>query len=124
MSAAIAEPEHEILEKEPMPQSVPGRLGSKVTNYVKSWFGSPWDRRLAKAALAIPAIRRWEREYENMSEDELRKVAARLRGRARGGENLDKMLPEAFGLVCIAAQRVLKMRPFDVQLAEIGRAHV
>lgn len=123
MSTAIAEPENEILDREPLPQSVPGRLGSKFTNYFRSWFGTPWDRRLAKAALAIPAIRRWENEYENLSEDELRKVAARLRGRARGGENLDKMLPEAFGLVCVAAQRVLKMRPFDVQLAAGAAMH-
>src|SRR5262245_28399998 len=115
--------ENEHLEKESIPQSVPGRLGNSITNFFRVWFGSPWDRRLAKAARAIPSIRRWEREYENMNEDELRKVAARLKGRARGGENLDKLLPEAFGLVCIAAQRVLKMRPFDVQLAAGAAMH-
>src|SRR5207302_10493037 len=40
-----------------------------------------------------------------------------LRGRCRGGESLDKILPEAFGLVCVTAVRMLKLRPFDVQLA-------
>src|SRR6516164_1151751 len=39
------------------------------------------------------------------------------RGRARGGESLGKLLPEAFGLVCVAAHRVLQIRLFDVQLA-------
>ncbi len=123
MSSAIAEPPDETLEKEPMPQSMPGRLGSSFTNYIKSWFGSPWDRRLAKAALCIPSIRAYEAEYLNLNEDELRKVAARLRGRARGGENLDRLLPEAFGLVSVAAQRALKMRPFDVQLAAGAAMH-
>src|SRR5439155_670422 len=56
-------------------------------------------------------------------EGELKAVAARLRGRARGGENLDKMLPEAFALVCAAAERALQMRPFDVQLAGGGVMH-
>src|SRR5262245_30939090 len=100
-----------------MPQSMPGRLGSRFTNYFKAVFGTPWDRRLAKAALEIGAIRAREREYEKLNDGELKQVAARLRGRARGGTNLDKLLAEAFGLVCVAAQRTLKMRPFDVQLA-------
>jgi preprotein translocase subunit SecA len=40
-----------------------------------------------------------------------------LRGRARGGETLERLIPEAFGLVCVAAKRTVKLRPFDVQLA-------
>jgi len=123
VSALTTEPElipgHEHLELEPleMPQSVSGRLGGYFTNRLRAWFGMPWDRRLAKAALLIGAIRAREKEYLNLTDDELKKVAARLKGRARGGEHLDRMLPEAFGLVCVAAQRTLKMRPFDVQLA-------
>jgi len=38
-------------------------------------------------------------------------------GRARGGESLVRLLPEAFGLVCVAAARTVRLRPFDVQLA-------
>ncbi|MBX7105596.1 MAG: preprotein translocase subunit SecA [Gemmataceae bacterium] len=114
--AVIDEPE---VRDEPLvlKQSTPGRLGSSFTNFFQSIFGTPWDRRLAKAALMIPSIRSWEKKYENLNETELKGIAAKLRGRARGGENLDKMLPEAFALVCIAAIRTLKMRPFDVQLA-------
>ena len=41
----------------------------------------------------------------------------RLRGRAKGGEKLDKLVPEAFGLACSAIRRVLGFQPFDVQLA-------
>lgn len=117
--SAVLEPPHVHPELEPLelPQSVSGRLGGYLSNRFKAWFGTPWDRRLARAALMVPAIRAREREYSKLNETELKQVAARLRGRARGGENLDRMLAEAFGLVCVAAQRTLKMRPFDVQLA-------
>src|SRR5437588_10673126 len=40
-----------------------------------------------------------------------------MRGRARGGGSLERWLPEAFGLVYVAAVRTVKLRPFDVQLA-------
>jgi preprotein translocase subunit SecA len=115
--------DHPELEPLELPQSVAGRLGGYFGNKIKSIFGSPWDRRLARAALMLPAIRNREREYSKLTEAELKQVAARLRGRARGGENLDRMVPEAFGLVSVAAQRVLKMRPFDVQLAAGAAMH-
>ena len=41
----------------------------------------------------------------------------KLRGRARGGESLDRMIPEAFGLACAAIRRIKGFQPFDVQLA-------
>jgi preprotein translocase subunit SecA len=109
---------------EPAPVASPGnRLGSHVKNVVLSWVGLPWQRRLAWAATQVPSIRGWERQYETMSDDELRVVGARLKGRARGGEELDRLLPEAFGLVCVAARRCVNMRPFDVQLAAGGVLH-
>ncbi|MFL5329394.1 MAG: preprotein translocase subunit SecA [Gemmataceae bacterium] len=123
MSATVEEIVVETPERLEMPQSVPGRLGNRVTNQFKAWFGSPWGRRLARAATLIPSIRAWESKYLNLTEAELKQIAARLKGRARGGENLDKMLPEAFALVCVAAQRTLKMRPFDVQLAGGAAMH-
>jgi preprotein translocase subunit SecA len=93
------------------------RLGSHWYNQVKALAGLPWQRRLAQAALQVPRIRHWETEFERLSDPELKTTGLRLRGRARGGESLDKILPEAFGLVCVAARRFLGMRPFDVQLA-------
>jgi preprotein translocase subunit SecA len=97
----------------PMPK---GRLGSRWWNWCKFLLGTPAQRRLARAALYLNKIRHWEAEFGKLSDAELRQIGMRLRGRARGGESLDKLLPEAFGAVCVAAQRTLKMRPFDVQL--------
>ena len=117
MSATIDDLSVEAPEERKIIQSVPGRLGQDLTNRFRALFGLPWSRRLARAALLIPKIRAWEAKYVELNEGELKKVAARLKGRARGGENLDRMLPEAFALVCAAAIRASKMRPFDVQLA-------
>ncbi len=102
-----------------MPRSIENnnRLGFRPLNYLKALIGLPWQRRLAYAALQVPRIRQWERQFDQLSDAELKIAGQRLRGRGRGGESLDKLLPEAFGLVCVASKRFLGLRPFDVQLA-------
>jgi preprotein translocase subunit SecA len=82
-----------------------------------AWIGLPAQRRLAYAALQINRIRHWEKQFNRLSDTELKQTGLRLRGRARGGESLDRLLPEAFGLACVAAHRTVGMRPFDTQLA-------
>jgi preprotein translocase subunit SecA len=57
-----------------------------------------------------------EPETELLSDEELRAEADSLRERARGGESLDELLPEAFALTREAARRSLGQRHFDVQL--------
>ena len=93
------------------------RLGPRWLNYVRALFGGPAQRRLAKAALQIDQMRHWEAEFSKLSENALLLKAKRLRGRARGGEKLNKLLPEAFGMMCVSTQRSVGMRPYDVQLA-------
>jgi preprotein translocase subunit SecA len=93
------------------------RFGPRWWNHLKAWFGPPTKRRLAYAALQVPHIRHWENEFSKLTDDEIKKTGLHLRGRARGGESLDRLLPEVFGLVCVAAQRFIGLRPFDVQLA-------
>ncbi|HZZ80416.1 MAG TPA: preprotein translocase subunit SecA [Gemmataceae bacterium] len=93
------------------------RFGSVWWNRLKAWFGVPHQRRLAYAALQIPRIRHWEAEFDKLSDDEVRHAGLHLRGRARGGESLDDLLAEVFGLICVSAKRHVGLRPFDVQLA-------
>jgi preprotein translocase subunit SecA len=64
----------------------------------------------------VDRVRYWEKEYSKLSDAELKQHGLRLRGRARGGESLNQLLPEAFGLVCVAASRTVRLRPFDVQI--------
>ena len=51
-----------------------------------------------------------------LSDPHLRKASLALRYRARGGEPLDTLLPEAYALVREAGRRALGMRHYDVQL--------
>ena len=99
------------------PPSPRNRLGFRGKNAALALIGLPWQRRLARAALYVPRIRAWEDQYDRLSDEELKKTSLHLRGRARGGESLDRLIPEAFGLVCVASKRHLGLRPFDVQLA-------
>src|SRR6478672_600193 len=62
------------------------------------------------------AINRYEPEMELLEDSELRTEADSLRERARGGESLDDLLPEAFALTREAARRTLGQRHYDVQL--------
>ncbi len=97
--------------------NVPGRLGSLAANLFTSRFGLPWKRRLARAALIIPSIRTYETRFLTLNDEDLRKEAMRLRGLARGGTSLDKLIPQAFGLTSVAIRRIHGFQPFDVQLA-------
>src|SRR5215217_4635540 len=64
----------------------------------------------------VESINRIEPEMELLDEAELRSEADDLRKRARDGESLDDLLPEAFALVREAGRRTLGQRHFDVQL--------
>ncbi|MBX3398722.1 MAG: preprotein translocase subunit SecA [Gemmataceae bacterium] len=104
--------------RKPTIANVPGRLGSAATNRLRAVADPrPWKRRLAKAALVIPKIRYWENQFLNFNDDDLRKKSMNLRGRVRGGESIDKLIPEAFALSAIAIRRLFGYQLFDVQLA-------
>jgi preprotein translocase subunit SecA len=98
-------------------ENTPGRLGAWPVNAVVSRVGPPWKRRLARAAFFVPKVRHFERQYADAPDAKLLDLSMALRGKARGKWDLDGLLPEAFGLVSVAIQRTLGIRPFDVQLA-------
>lgn len=98
-------------------------LGPRWRNWLRVLLGTPSQRRLGRAALQIDAIRWWEKSQGHLGDDGLRAAAIALRSRARGGESLAQLLPEAYGLVCQAAYRTLGFRPFDVQLAAAAVMH-
>ncbi|CAN5425502.1 preprotein translocase subunit SecA [soil metagenome] len=105
-------------EKRPPIENVRGRLGSVPFNFARLGLEPrPWKRRLSAAALVIPKIRYWEEQYKNFNDEEIRKQSMRLRGKARSGMKIDKLIPEAFGLSTIAIRRIFGYKLFDVQLA-------
>ena len=64
----------------------------------------------------VEEINRFEPEMELLDDAEIRADADRLRERARNGEELDDLLPEAFALCREAAKRSMGQRHYDVQL--------
>ncbi|MFV0361349.1 preprotein translocase subunit SecA [Tropicimonas sp.] len=79
-------------------------------------FGTPNDRKIKATRPVIDQINALEPEFEAMSDAALIEKTHELQTRARNGEDLDAMLPEAFANCREAAKRALGLRAFDVQL--------
>ena len=79
-------------------------------------FGTPNDRKVKATRPVIDRINALEVEAEKRSDDELIAKTRELQERARAGEDLDALLPEAFANCREAAKRALGLRAFDVQL--------
>ncbi|MGM0518726.1 MAG: preprotein translocase subunit SecA [Campylobacterota bacterium] len=86
-------------------------------NVFSKIFGTRNDREVKqykKRALAINAL---ESQYENLSDDELQEKFNQLKKEVQEeSKTLDDVLNDAFAIIREASKRVLKMRPFDVQL--------
>lgn len=67
-------------------------------------------------AATVDMINRLEHEISALSDSDLREKTTILKDRVQQGESLDSLLPEAFAVVREASKRVLRLRPFDVQL--------
>jgi len=79
-------------------------------------LGGPSQWRLGYWASLLPKIGALEPELKALGDHDLRKKSLALRYRARSGEPLIRLLPEAYALVREAGRRTLNMRHFDVQV--------
>ncbi len=79
-------------------------------------FGTRSSREIKKIRPMVDKILGMEEEYRSLSEEELRGKTALFRERLAQGETLDDILPEAFAAIREAADRVLGLRPYPVQL--------
>ena len=79
-------------------------------------FGTRSQRELKKIQPTVDKILALEKEYKNLSEEALRGKTAEFKNRLSQGETLDDLLPEAFAAIREAADRVLGLRPYPVQL--------
>ncbi|MGB0798390.1 MAG: preprotein translocase subunit SecA [Planktomarina sp.] len=82
----------------------------------KKIFGTPNDRKIKATRPLIARITAMEPEYEALSDEGIIAKTAELSARAKNGEALDDLLPEAFANCREAAKRALGLRAFDVQL--------
>ena len=79
-------------------------------------FGTRSQREIKKIQPMVDAILALEPQYKQMSEEELRGKTRAFKDRLEAGETLDQLLPEAFAAIREAADRVIGLRPYPVQL--------
>jgi preprotein translocase subunit SecA len=99
-------------------------------NLIRKLFGTKIERDVKRLRPIVARIRAFEEEFSELSEAGLRAKTQEFRDRLQEGEEtLDDLLPEAFGAVCAACQKLRgkkwmaagneiewDMVPFDVQL--------
>ena len=85
-------------------------------NIAKKVFGTPNDRKIKATRPIVEKINALEPDFEKLSDDDIKAKTQELAERAKGGEALDALLPEAFANCREAAKRALGLRAFDVQL--------
>ena len=79
-------------------------------------FGTRSQREIKRIQPQVDKILALEEEYKQLSEEALKAKTAQFKERYAQGETLDQLLPEAFAAIREAADRVLGMRPYPVQL--------
>ena len=87
-----------------------------MLEFLKKIMGAGNDAQLKKLEKPVKAVMALEEEYRALTDEQLQAKTAEFRQRLQNGETEDDILPEAFATVREAADRVLGMRPFRVQV--------
>jgi len=86
-----------------------------LTKFLQGVFGDAQKKILKKLWKRAQEIGKLEPKYEAMSDKDLKAQTDKFKKRLEK-EPLDKILNDAFAVVREASKRILKMRPYDVQL--------
>lgn len=85
-------------------------------NILKKIFKTSNERKLVEIQPLVQKINSLEPEIQKLSDQELKNKTQEFKKRIKNGENLNKILPEAFACVREASIRTTGQRHFDVQL--------
>ncbi len=85
-------------------------------NFLNKIFGSTNERKINALKPTIEKINELEKEFEKLSDQELKQKTEELKKKAKEINNLDDILPDAFALVREASKRTIGQRHYDVQL--------
>lgn len=85
-------------------------------NIIDKIIGTYSDREMKRIKPIMQQVLNLEDTYKNMSESELKAQTGILKDRLADGESIDSILPDAFAVCREAADRVLGMRHFPVQI--------
>ena len=105
------------LTLEYVPQRVPRGAERVFTmGLFTKLFGTRSEREVKKLEPQVEAVMALEESYKKLTDQELRAKTQEFKDRYASGETLDALLPEAFAVCREAADRVLGMRPYRVQV--------
>ncbi len=105
------------LTLEYVPQRVPRGAERVFTmGLFTKLFGTRSEREVKKLEPQVEAVMALEEPYKKLTDQELRAKTQEFKDRYAVGEPLDDLLPEAFAVCREAADRVLGMRPYRVQV--------
>ena len=79
-------------------------------------FGTRSERELKRLRPLVDQVMALEPDFKKLSDEELQAKTPEFKKRLADGETLDQLLPEAFAACREAADRVLGMRPYRVQV--------
>lgn len=79
-------------------------------------FGTPSTKELKRINPIVDEIMSLEDKYKSLSDEDLKNKTLEFKEELASGKTLDDILPEAFAAIREADYRVLKMRPFRVQV--------
>ncbi len=103
---------------------------TRFKNLIANSFGTKHDRDVKRMDPIVDTVNEWADEYRALDEDQFPEKSREFRSRWEDGEELDEILPEAFGLVKEACRRMVgrswavpgqgdmvwDMIPYDVQI--------
>ncbi len=100
-----------------------------MMDFLKRFFGSSQERILKRFQKLVEEVNICDEKFSSLSDEELREKTPQLKKRYQEGESLDKLLPEAYGVVKNVCRRLSgtpvevsgyhqqwDMVPYDVQI--------
>ncbi len=87
-----------------------------MLDFLKKVLGVGNDAQLKKLQKPVDDVMALEAEYRKLTDEQLQAKTKEFKERLAKGETEDDLLPEAFATVREAADRVLGMRPYRVQV--------
>ena len=100
-----------------------------MISFIKKLFGTAQDRIVRRYSKIVSKVNDWDEKYKALNDEQLQAKTEEFKQRLRDGEQLDDLLPEAFGAIKNACRRHVgsqvhvsgynqewDMVPYDVQI--------
>ncbi len=104
---------------------------------LKKIFGTSQERTVKRFHKIATEVNRWEEQYQQLTDDQVKAKTAEFKKRYQEGESLDKLLPEAYAVVKNTCRRLCgtevhvsgydqkwDMIPYDVQVIGATALHM